>query len=857
VELLERDDHLAQLDRLLAGARAGSGRMVLISGDAGVGKTSLVRAFLERLPSSVRVLWGACDPLDAPRPLGPFRDMAPIAAALDDRHGRQDVLAALLAALEAQPTVMVVEDVHWADEPTLDALRFIGRRIDRSSGLLIATFREEGLASDGPVRALLGDLATAPGSRRLEAGPLSAEGVAALAQGKGIDPDRLYALTGGNAFFVTEVLAAPGLAVPPTVADAVLARLARLDAPSRRLVDIVAMAPRGVEPSIAQSVAEVSPDAVDDCVERGALVLDGERVGFRHELARLAVEGAVAEPRRRRLHARLLDELEHANETDVARLAHHAAAAHDAVRLLRYGRAAAREASARGAHRAAAEHLGRTLEVTRGLGAGEEAELLSGWAMARAPFDDPAALVPILERAVELRREAGDGYGEGRDLVNLARVSRRVGDSESVNRLHAMALARLQGLEPGRDLAACHAAIATHAVAEYRIAECLEHAALAIDLGRITGAIAAVTLALDAKAEALTCSAESADGIETSEQNVRLAIEAGDNEAAAAALVNAAGNLVVTRQYARSRAYLDRASASAIEGDFDYLVAFAGATRARLDFEQARWPEALASAEAVVALPRPATIVRVLALTAIGRVLVRRGDASAGGEALEEAWTLARTGDLAFQWPIVAGRAEAASLAGRASDVPPIVGDIYERCASAPVRWAAGELGYWLWRAGAFDGQRDRLAEPWARQVAGDWRGAAAAWAELGCPYEEADALADGDEASMRQALDIFDRLGARPALDRLRARMRRAGISHIPAGPRRATRDAPARLTQRQLEILGLLERGLTNAEIASQLFITEKTASHHVTAILAKLDVRSRAEAGAAARNMGIAGP
>jgi DNA-binding CsgD family transcriptional regulator len=861
VELLEREDQLAQLDRLLDEARAGSGRMALISGDAGVGKTSLVRAFLARLSASVRVLWGACDPLDAPRPLGPFHDMPTIAVSLDGQRGRHDVLSTLFEALgDTRPTVMVVEDIHWADEPTLDALRFLGRRIDRTSGLVIATYREDDVASAGQLRTVLGDLATAPGCRRFAVRPLTAGGVATLAADKGLDPARLYTLTGGNPFFVTEVLAAPGIAVPPTVAHAVLARLARLEASSRQLVDVVALAPRRLEPGIALAVAEVGPQAMDDCLERGVLVLDGRWVGFRHELARLAVESAIPEIRRRRLNVQLLAELERAGESDLARLAHHAAAGRDAVSTLRYGPAAAAEASARGAYRAAAEHLGRTIQIVDGLPAADEAELLSAWAAARTPFDDPRTLLPILERAIDLRREAGDGYGEGRDLTSLARLTRRTGNSESVDRLQAMALARLEQLEPGPDLASCHAAIAIQAVATYRIEECLEHAGLAIDLGRRTGAGKAVTMALDAKAEALTCGRESPEGTETSEENIRLAVRDGDTEGAASALVNAGGNLIVTRQYAASRTYLERALSLAIEGDFDYLAAFARASKARLDCEQGRWSEALQSAEAVRAEPSAAPIVRTVALTAIGRVLVRRGggrgDARAGREALEEAWSLGRAGDLALQWPIVAGRAEAAWLAGRSDEIRGIVGDVYERCASAPVRWAAGELGFWLWRVGAFDDRPDRLAEPWARQVAGDWRGAAAIWAGLGCPYERAGALADGDEPAMREALSLFNQLVAEPALDRLRAKMRRAGIGHIPVGPRRTTRDAPAHLTQRQLEILGLLELGLSNAEIASRLFITEKTASHHVTAILAKLDVRSRAEAGAAARKMGVVG-
>ena len=107
----------------------------------------------------------------------------------------------------------------------------------------------------------------------------------------------------------------------------------------------------------------------------------------------------------------------------------------------------------------------------------------------------------------------------------------------------------------------------------------------------------------------------------------------------------------------------------------------------------------------------------------------------------------------------------------------------------------------------------------------------------------------------MRESLSILSELGAEPAADRVRAAMRRAGLGRVPSRPRASTLAAPAQLTRRQLEVLALLESGLSNAEIASRLFISEKTAGHHVSAILQKLGAASRGEAAAAARKLGIA--
>src|SRR4026208_2358520 len=159
--------------------------------------------------------------------------------------------------------------------------------------------------------------------------------------------------------------------------------------------------------------------------------------------------------------------------------------------------------------------------------------------------------------------------------------------------------------------------------------------------------------------------------------------------------------------------------------------------------------------------------------------------------------------------------------------------------------WLQGAFAFWLGRAEVTQPLTHEIAEPYALQIAGNWRAAADRWRELGCPYEEAGALADGDEAAQRAALTIFEKLGAEPAAERLRKKLRATGVRGIPRGPRQTTIENPAGLTARQMEVLSLLSEGCINAQIAERLFISAKTVDHHVSAILAKLDARTRAEA------------
>ncbi len=136
------------------------------------------------------------------------------------------------------------------------------------------------------------------------------------------------------------------------------------------------------------------------------------------------------------------------------------------------------------------------------------------------------------------------------------------------------------------------------------------------------------------------------------------------------------------------------------------------------------------------------------------------------------------------------------------------------------------------------------------------WRDAARAWRELGCPYEVALALAQGDGEAKLEALSIFDSLGARPMAHKLRSKLREAGVDHIPRGPTETTRSNPAGLTPRQLEVLDLMMQGMTNLEIAEKLFLSKKTVEHHVSAIYSKLGVSGRAKA-AKANQMEITQP
>jgi DNA-binding CsgD family transcriptional regulator len=235
-----------------------------------------------------------------------------------------------------------------------------------------------------------------------------------------------------------------------------------------------------------------------------------------------------------------------------------------------------------------------------------------------------------------------------------------------------------------------------------------------------------------------------------------------------------------------------------------------------------------------------------VALTVLGRLRARRGEPETAVP-LDEAWRLATTtGDLQRLWPVAAARAEAAWLTGRSETIPGFVSSTYDLAVRLRHEWAIGELGYWLWRAGAIDEAPAGAASPFALQIAGDWPAAAREWQLLGCPYEAALALASGSApADLSAAYAVLDGLGAWPAMQRVAQQMRAVGVRRVPRRRRRSTLANPARLTDREVEVLRLLSEDLRNADIATRLHISTRTVEHHVAAIFGKLGVATRREA------------
>jgi DNA-binding CsgD family transcriptional regulator/tetratricopeptide (TPR) repeat protein len=849
--LLERAGELTALEVAFAAAAAGSGSVVLLSGEAGIGKTSVVREFARRVTGRGRLLLGACEDLLAPRTFGPLRDIAMttrsgrLAGALESADPE-----AVLAAVEAEladhpgPSVLVVEDAHWADEATVDVLRYLSRRIERLFAVLVITYRVGEIGRVHPLYRVTGSL-SGPGVLRLALGPLSREAVTRWAGGTNATSARLYALTGGNPFFLSEVLATPDGAVPGTVVDAVLSRVRRLALPVTRALEQLAVVPAGIELTLARRLlADLTVLAEAERV--GLVEVRPTAVGFRHELARRAVEGALPVTERMRLHQTVLDALLADGRADLARVVHHAVGAGDDAAVAAHAPEAARRACRAGAQGQGAALFEQARQRSELLASAERvavhAEL--GWALYN--LGRPDAAVQASTTAVALAESLGDG-ALGRALVSAS--------------LH-----RWAALDPG-------AALDSGERAEQLLTSEVDPAGHALALTQL-GALRVLQDDLHGGLPALESGIAAASEIQAGDlvalgllYRGRGRLHAGDDgglddllaaidRAAAAGLhelvMRAYVNLVETlwNRGRRDEVGQQITAATRYAGDREYRLHMAvlDAYRYRWLAERGHWDTAEAGLRELVgdlADTRPA---RRHCLAALAELLVRRGAGDAPS-VLAAAQRHARRADsLTTLVPAVLARCELVRWSGAAGDLG--TADLLPRLSGPGWAWQRGAVLVAVQRTGASAEPPDGCPDPFAAGVRGDWAAAAAAWERIGDPYQRALCLLDSGVAEPTlDALAVLDELGARPAAAFARLRLRAMGVSRIPRGPQPATRGNPAGLTGRQVEILAALAEGLTNAEIAARLVISVRTVDHHVSAVLQKLGATSRREAISAA--------
>jgi DNA-binding CsgD family transcriptional regulator/tetratricopeptide (TPR) repeat protein len=855
MRLIERESQLAALHQYADEASQGQGRLVLISGEAGVGKSVLLEEFAQDL-ADAHWLWAGCDGLFTPAALAPLLD---IAGQIDGEllqlcraeAKRDQLYGALLRQLGNLQTftVIAIEDVHWADEATLDLLSYLGRRIQHLRVLLLVTYRDDGLVADDPLRLTLGALASQRATRRLSLPTLSAAGVATLAQDTGIDATELHQLTAGNPFFVTEVLQAGSGALPASIRDAVLARTRALSTPARDALDTAALIGARMQSELLLSLVD-NPLVMDELISNGQLIKDGDDLRFRHEIARVAIEGAIPPYRKAAIHTKIMNSLLSSGCDDHARLAFHAEGAGKPELVLMYGSRAGRRASELWAHREAAAQYERALRSAPESDIRTRAELSDALAHELALLDRWEESAERRTAALELWRQAGDRGRQSRSMRELAKAMWRLCRGPESVRAAEAALAISEPLGPSPELAWACESVAYRRMSVGRYLDAIALARQAREIAETLGLFAVISAALNTEAQAVH--GVGGDWPPVIQGALQAALIGDYEEQAGRAFANMYLMYSTDLRHDEGERYYTEALTYCEEHEIGtYTVCLQG-ERAGVFEKLGRWNECISLSHNLLTQHTLSPVNRLKPLCSLAKVMARRGQ-DGYWPYLDEAIDSATSIDEP-EWLILAGlaRVEAHWLEGHVKAAISELGKVRDVSAGVSLvqrRWVA------VWTRRLTGATEPTDLEPFTSQIAGDATHAAELWDRLGYRYEAALALLDTkDEALLRDSLTRLTDLGAEAAARLVRRTMRDLGIRSIPAGVRTAARTHPLGLTRREQEILELLSEGRSNDEISASLFISVRTVEHHVSAILGKLGTSTRKGAASEARRLGL---
>ncbi|HEX5169908.1 MAG TPA: AAA family ATPase [Cyclobacteriaceae bacterium] len=858
---MERAACMAALEDQYQQVQKGTGHAMFLLGEAGVGKTCVINALLKRIEGSAKIYTGACDSLFTPRPLGPLYDVASqvgshFLSLLKTEKDRGLIFANLLRELstQAMPVVLVFEDIHWADEATLDLIKFLTRRISRFKCLFLLTYRDDAIDVDHPLNSIFGQLPMGNFSK-LPLDRFSREAVEKLAIAKGYSGNEIYQLTNGNPFYVMEILASYSPGIPKRVKDSVLTVFHAMSESTRTFWELLSIFPSGVETSLMEHLDSHFKNGIESCMRAGVIINHEDHFSFKHELFRLAIEESMSSLKRKSLHRKILKIMleSPAHSNNLARLVHHAKFADEKNIVLEFAPKAAEQAASIGSHIEASKLYRIAIEC-----AGENdstfVTLHERHAYECYLTNQIASAIESQDKVVAYWRNKKDESKEGDALRFLSRLWWFAGDQKKSKSSALESVKLLDKGLPSRERALAYSNLSQFFMLAEDSVRGLSWGNRAIDL--------AVQMEdKEILAHALTnvgvikikSSAAKTEGEENLKESLRISLANGFHDHAGRAYTNLFSAFVLIKKYKKANDIGDAGITYCETHDLSSWSHFILQWKARMLLETGDWSEAESIAGKL--LGNVHHLVKCMALSLVARVKMRRGRFDEAKSLIAQAKKLALpTNEVKRLTAVLVAELELHWLTGETyanNDLDSIVNEIFPDKNNS---WHYGELAYWMKKNGLTASQQVEYPGPYHYEMNGAWSEAAQCWNDLGCKYEEALASLDGNEKKRKLGLVLLKNLGATATHNKMRLKLKLQGVKNIPRGPHSQTRNNAAHLTRRQVEILGLLCEGLQNSEIGKKLFIATKTVDNHLSAILWKLEVNSRARAVLEAKKLGI---
>ena len=863
MKLIERDDFLAVMNKRFQKAVLGEGHCVFIAGEAGIGKTSLVKAFLKQVEEQSVAYTGTCDSLFTPRPLAPLYDLSlqmkgDWVESIHSLSSRAEMFTLFLQALtrHESPVVLVFEDIHWADEATLDFIKFLSRRINRTRCLFVLTYRDNEIHQQHPFRKIPGDLV--PGAySHLLLSPLSRQAVKRMADEKGYDAEDVYTISGGNPFYVHEILANYSPGVPDNIKNAILAVYDRQEEYTKKAWQLLSVMPEGLEIERLAKVDPALPDAIEHSLEQKLLIIRKDKISFKHELYRRTIEVSLSPFKRIELNRRIFFLFFEAFEAEgeIERLVHYAKNANEPKLVAQYAPLAAKQSSELGAHIEAAKLYLTAIEYTDRKEIDSLVVLYENYAYECYLTNQIKNAIIYGRKALKIWEDKGNVEKVGNSLRFLSRLW-----WFDVNRVEAekcakQAIAVLEDQPASRVKAMAYSNMAQLKMLSNEDAECVEWGNKAAALARELNDEEVLSHALNNLGAAqMNNPARKRIALGLLQESLALALRNSYHEHVSRAYCNIISHAVVAKDWELVARYLNEGLCYCEERDLDAWTNYKLTWKARMHLATGEWEQAEVITRNLLKNEDQSPVVKTVSLTVLATLKIRAG-ATEGLELVQQAKTLALSAK-EHQRIIPAMNAclELEWLQNRqiiSSEELSMATELVQMVDSLQLN---SEFSFWLQKTRGYGLALPEVFEPYALIKAGKADKAAHFWEVKGCPFEQALALWEGEEDDKRKALAISKGLGADAVYEKMKMDMRASGFKRIPRGLRESTKCNPAQLTKRELDVLQLLTKDIQNKEIAEALFISAKTVDHHISSILSKLQVSSRTKAVAEATRLGI---
>ena len=863
MELIERSDFLDILQSHFGNIDEKGGHCIFISGEAGMGKTSLIKAFCKKIKGNANICLGTCDSLFTPRPLAPLYDILLQFKNMVQESNRENsdhtsFFARIFQKLKNEKgiSLVVFEDIHWADEATLDFIKFLARRISQLQCLFVLTYRDNEIHLNRPLRNVFGQLPV-DCFTRLQLTPLSKQAVEKIALEKGYKGEDIYTISGGIPFYVTELLASYNPGIPDSIKDSILSVYNKIEEKTRQVWNLLSVIPDKFELKHLEKFEPLYAPAIEYSLLNQILFIRDGFISFKHELFRRTIENSLSPLKRIELNKRILALFKESFESknEIERIIHHAKNANEYDLVVQYAPIAAKRAVSVGAHTEAAKLYLSAIEYYQGNDTETLIQFYEPYAYECYLTNRIKEAIIYREKALQIWKGKNDNEKTGDTLRFLSRLWWVEGKREKAEAYARQAIETLENQPSSRVKAMALSNMSQLKVISYELDE-------SINFG-----VKAITMAKELDDEEVLChalnnvgtsrcliQASRQKGIEMLRQSLEIAQKNAYHEHAARAYLNQALHATEMKDYGLAKTTFQEGIQYCDDRDLNLYTILLMVFRARLQFETGNWQQAYDIASDFIKKEDQLAIVKTGALVIVSTIKMRRGESDLLPLLLEAKEIAFETMEPRSVIPIVTALLEYEWMTGTSlinqSDLNHAIpmfedrGNIYKK----------SEFAFWLLKARKQQWQHDKYFDGYDFHNQASALNAANLWKQLGCPYEQALALFEGGEDDKKKAIEIIHNLGANAAYEKMKFEMRASGIKSIPRGIRKTTQSNSAHLTERELDVLHLMKEGLQNKEIAGKLFISTKTVDHHISSIFFKLDVKSRAKAVQEGMNLNI---